>query len=61
MKVLLDIGIEVNIIIRSLIDQIGLLLRLDTNLILVVYIRDKKNFNSIYKDIEIRIRRVVII
>ena len=50
-----------NIIIRSLIDQIVLLLRLDTNLVLVVYIGDRKNFNSIYKDIEIRIRGVAII
>ena len=50
---LVDLGIEINIITSILVEYIGLLVRLNLKLVLIIYTKDTIKFNSVYKNITI--------
>jgi len=56
---MLDIKVEVNIIIRAVADELGLLVRTDLLLALKAVSRDTRVFNGACKDIKIDIKGVV--
>ena len=57
---MLDLGAKVNVVTRNLTDELGLPVRPDMNLVMVVHTGDRRPFDSVYEDVEIKIRGVTV-